>query len=81
MSSVAAPSCGPAMSLVGDADGVVVVPSWFAEECVELTEVHEDAENMIKERILAEGVVPGKYYPPGPETFEQVRAARKQKQR
>ena len=70
----------PGDVLVGDADGVVVVPSWFAEECVELTEVHEDAENMIKERILAEGVVPGKYYPPGPETFEKVRAARKQKQ-
>jgi regulator of RNase E activity RraA len=70
----------PGDVLVGDADGVVVVPSWFAEECVELTEIHEDAENMIKERILAEGVVPGKYYPPGPETYEQVRAARKQSQ-
>ncbi len=69
----------PGDVLVGDADGVVVVPSWFAEECVELTEVHEEAEEMIKNRILAEGVVPGKYYPPGPETYEQVRAARKQK--
>ena len=69
----------PGDVLVGDADGVVVVPSWFAEECVELTEVHEEAEEMIKQRILAEGVVPGKYYPPGPETYEQVRAARKQK--
>ena len=67
----------PGDVLVGDNDGVVVVPSWFAEECVELTEVHEEAETMIKERILAEGVVPGKYYPPGPETFEKVRAARK----
>ena len=69
----------PGDVLVGDADGVVVVPSWFAEECVELTEVHEEAEEMIKKRILSEGVVPGKYYPPGPETYEQVRAARKQK--
>ncbi|MCY3898380.1 MAG: hypothetical protein OXF86_07400 [Caldilineaceae bacterium] len=69
----------PGDVLVGDADGVVVVPSWFAEECVELTEVHEEAEEMIKQRILKEGVVPGKYYPPGPETYEQVRAARKQK--
>ncbi len=70
----------PGDVLVGDADGVVVVPSWFAEECVELTEVHEEAENMIKDRILAEGVVPGKYYPPKEETYEQVRAARKQEQ-
>ena len=69
----------PGDVLVGDAAGVVVVPSWFAEECVELTEVHEEAEEMIKQRILAEGVVPGKYYPPGPETYEQVRSARKQK--
>ena len=71
----------PGDVLVGDDDGVVVVPSWFAEECVELTEVHEEAETMIKERILADGVVPGKYYPPGPETFEKVRAARRRAQR
>ena len=71
----------PGDVLVGDDDGVVVVPSWFAEECAELAEVHEDAETMIKERILAEGVIPGKYYPPGPEIFEKVRAARKQGQK
>ena len=71
----------PGDVLVGDDDGVVVVPSWFAEECVELTEVHEEAEAMAKERILAEGVVPGKYYPPKPEIFEAVRAARRQEQK
>ena len=78
-SSAAAPSSGPATCSSETPTGVVVVPSWFAEECVELTEVHEEAEEMIKKRILSEGVVPGKYYPPGPETYEQVRAARKQK--
>ena len=67
----------PGDLLVGDADGVVVVPSWFAEECLDLTEVHEEAEAMIKDRILSEGVVPGKYYPPGPETYDQVRASRR----
>ncbi len=67
----------PGDVLVGDDDGVVVVPSWFAEECVELTEAHEAAEALVKERILAEGVVPGKYYPPGPEILEAVRAARR----
>lgn len=67
----------PGDVLVGDGDGVVVVPSWFAQECVDLVEEHEAAESLVKERILAEGVVPGKYYPPGPEIFEAVRAARK----
>ena len=45
----------PGDVLVGDADGVVVVPSWFAEECIELTEEYEAEETRIKERILAEG--------------------------
>ena len=65
----------PGDVLVGDDDGVVVVPSWFAEECVELTEVHEEAETLAKQRILAEGVVPGRYYPPDEETFARARAA------
>ena len=56
----------PGDVLVGDDDGVVVVPSWFAEECVELTEEYEAVETRTKERILAEGAVPGQYYtPPG----------------
>ena len=71
----------PGDVLVGDNDGVVVVPSWFAEECVELTEVHETAEALAKERILAEGVVPGRHYPPAPELMEQARAALKQAKR
>jgi 5-oxopent-3-ene-1,2,5-tricarboxylate decarboxylase/2-hydroxyhepta-2,4-diene-1,7-dioate isomerase len=70
----------PGDVLVGDDDGVVVVPSWFAEKCVELTEEHEAAEALVKELILAEGVAPGKYYPPKPEIFERVRAAQKQGQ-
>ncbi|MCZ0940825.1 MAG: hypothetical protein OXJ55_19425 [Caldilineaceae bacterium] len=68
----------PGDVLVGDDDGVVVVPSWFAEECVELTEVYETAEGLAKERILAERVVPGRHYPPGPDILEQARAALKQ---
>ena len=68
----------PGDVLVGDDDGVVVVPSWFAEECVDLTEVYETAEGLAKERILTEGVVPGRHYPPGPDILEQARAALKQ---
>ena len=63
----------PGDVLVGDDDGVVVVPSWFAEECVELTEEYEAVETRTKERILAEGAVPGQYYtPPGPGIFART---------
>lgn len=67
----------PGDVLVGDADGVVVVPSWFAEECIELTEEYEAEETRIKNRILAEGVVPGRYYtPPAPGSY--ARAGKKE---
>ncbi len=64
----------PGDVLVGDNDGVVVVPSWFAEECVTLVEEHEAIEAFAKQRIMAEGVPPGKYYPPTPELWEAFRA-------
>lgn len=63
----------PGDVLVGDDDGVVVVPSWFAAECVALVEEHEAVEAYIKEKIQAEGVAPGKYYPPTPEIREEYR--------
>ena len=64
----------PGDVLVGDGDGVVVVPSWFAEECVAVVEEHEAVETYIKEKIMAERVAPGKYYPPTPETWAEYRA-------
>jgi 5-oxopent-3-ene-1,2,5-tricarboxylate decarboxylase/2-hydroxyhepta-2,4-diene-1,7-dioate isomerase len=67
----------PGDVLVGDGDGVVVVPSWFAAECVEIVEEHEEVEAYIKQKILAEGVAPGKYYPPTPEMWEEYRAWKK----
>lgn len=66
----------PGDVLVGDDDGVVVVPSWFAAECVEIVEEHEAVEAYIKEKIQAEGVRPGRYYPPTPEMFEEYRQQR-----
>lgn len=63
----------PGDVLVGDDDGVVVVPSWMAEEVLERATEHEEVENYIKEKIKKEKVRPGKYYPPGPETFEEYR--------
>ncbi len=68
----------PGDVLVGDDDGVVVVPSWFAEECVQLVEDHEAVEAYIKKKILAEGCAPGKYYPPSPAMYEEWRAQRGQ---
>lgn len=64
----------PGDVLVGDGDGVVVVPSWFAEECVAIVEEHEGVEAYIKQKIEAEGCAPGKYYPPSPEMWEEYRA-------
>ena len=64
----------PGDVLVGDDDGVVVVPSWFAVECVEIVEEHEAVEAYIKEKIQAEGVAPGKYYPPSPDMWAEYRA-------
>lgn len=67
----------PGDVIVGDNDGVVVVPSWFAEECVGIVESHEEVEAFIKGRIQAENVVPGKYYPPTPESYVAMRAAQR----
>lgn len=66
----------PGDVLVGDGDGVVVVPSWFAEECVQIVEEHEGVEAYIKEKIEAEGVRPGKYYPPQPAMWDEWRSRR-----
>ncbi len=52
----------PGDVIVGDEDGVVVVPSWFAKECLEITKEHEDAEAWVKEKTVAENGIPGKYY-------------------
>jgi regulator of RNase E activity RraA len=67
----------PGDVLVGDGDGVVVVPSWFSEECAALVEEHEAMEAYIKHKILAEGVAPGKYYPPSPTLWEEFRRQQK----
>ena len=63
----------PGDVIVGDNDGVVVVPSWFAEECIEWVEDLEGAEAFVKEKIIKENVVPGKYYPPSHETINEYR--------
>ncbi len=54
----------PGDVIVGDNDGVVVVPAYMAEEVADWGEIHEAAEELVKERILAEQCAPGRYYPP-----------------
>ncbi|MEK7214108.1 MAG: hypothetical protein AAB289_00725 [Chloroflexota bacterium] len=62
----------PGDVLVGDDDGVVVVPSHMAEEVIDWVEIHEAAEEYVKEKILAEGCAPGRYYPPTDATKEEM---------
>ena len=52
----------PGDVIVGDDDGVVVVPGGAAAEVIEWCEVHEEAEEHFKGLILEENVSPGKYY-------------------
>ena len=67
----------PSDVIVGDDDGVVVVPSWYAEECVAIVEEHEAVEAYVKEKIMTEGVRPGKYYPPTEEMWAEYRASKR----
>ncbi|RMF89117.1 MAG: hypothetical protein D6736_08985 [Nitrospinota bacterium] len=67
----------PGDVLVGDDDGIVVVPSWLAAEVVEEAEEHEEVEQYVKQKIKEERVAPGKYYPPTPEMFEEYRRHKK----
>tara|TARA_Y100000588_G_C14207846_1_gene905388 strand:+ start:635 stop:1372 length:738 start_codon:yes stop_codon:yes gene_type:complete len=63
----------PGDVMVGDNDGVLVVPSWMAVPVLDWSVEHEGAENLIKDKIKAEGVIPGKYYPPTQETIDEWR--------
>lgn len=65
----------PGDVVVGDGDGVLVVPSWMAAAALEWAVEHEGAENYIKEKIRAEGVSPGRYYPPSEEMRRAWRAS------
>ena len=67
----------PGDVMVGDNDGVLVVPSWMATDALEWAEEHEGAENLVKDKIKAEGVIPGKYYPPSDETIAEWRSLNK----
>jgi len=63
----------PGDVLVGDDNGVVVVPAYMADEVVTWAEEHERGEEFVKEQILAEGCRPGRYYPPNDALKEELR--------
>ena len=63
----------PGDVMAGDNDGVLVIPSWMAEAVLDWAIEHEGAENLLKDKIKAECVTPGKYYPPTQETIEEWR--------
>lgn len=42
------------------------------QEVLEWALEHEAAENYVKEKVRAEGVIPGKYYPPTAELIAEM---------
>ena len=52
----------PSDVIVGDDDGVVVVPAAWAKEVVQWAEEHERVEEYIIAKIQEENCVPGRYY-------------------
>ncbi len=66
----------PGDLIVGDDDGVVVVPAGVAADVIDWVEEHEEVEEYIKGLIQREEVPPGKYYPPTDATVERYRRSR-----
>ncbi|MCH8309724.1 MAG: hypothetical protein IIB17_04420 [Chloroflexi bacterium] len=61
----------PGDLIVGDDDGVVVVPALIAEEVIDWVEEHEAVEEYVKGLIQQENVAPGAYYPITDATVQQ----------
>ena len=66
----------PGDVIVADSDGVVVVPSHWAQEVADACLEVEAVEEYIKERVLKERCAPGRYYPPTEEFVAEFRRAK-----
>jgi regulator of RNase E activity RraA len=66
----------PGDLIVGDDDGIVVVPAGVVVESIDWVEEHEEVEEWVKGLIQEENVSPGKYYPPTDATVERYRQSR-----
>lgn len=53
----------PGDAIVGDDDGVVVVPRSEVNEIIEIAHQREEVEEVIKKQLEIEQCSPGKYYP------------------
>ena len=53
----------PGDAIVGDDDGVVVVPHGVVDEVIAIAHQREEVEEVIKAQLMVEQCSPGKYYP------------------
>lgn len=68
----------PGDLVLGDDDGVLVVPASLAEEVLAEAEEREEMEEFVKEKIQQERCRPGRYYPITEEVARLFRQARGQ---
>ena len=62
----------PGDAIVGDDDGVVVVPKSVVHEVIRIAHEREEVEEIIKAQLEIEQCSPGKYYPFNEETWKLV---------
>ncbi|MQF65206.1 hypothetical protein FIM04_03700 [SAR202 cluster bacterium AC-409-J13_OGT_754m] len=62
----------PGDAIVGDDDGVVVVPQSVVHEVIRIAHEREEVEEIIKAQLEIEQCSPGKYYPFNEETWKLV---------
>ena len=60
----------PGDAIVGDDDGVVVVPSSIVDEVIEISYQREEVEGIVKAQLEIELCSPGKYYPFNDKTWQ-----------
>jgi regulator of RNase E activity RraA len=68
----------PGDILVGDAEGVIVIPAHLAEEVADKAVAMEDKENFLREKLLKGSSIYG-VYPPSEETLKEYEEWKKQR--